>query len=215
MHWISNSTVKPEEIGWLAGLEAKVYSPEDAIPKDLLTEWYNSNPSGFNIIRMANGQKVGHIDILPLRPASLKAFLEGSIVEKNIRGDSLFSPTERHLIKDLYVESVIVQPPKGHTNGPAVLCLLTNFGRPVERICDPSSVENLYAIAASKSGDRLLRRLGFDPITSAENRADHHDFFQVSVPELANNIYTLCGERFPEDTFNKILGRRKGTTVRN
>ncbi len=199
---------KSEEMDWIARLEAEVYSAEDAVPKHVLKEWYNSNPTGFNIIRMTNGQKIGHIDILPLRPASLRTFLEGNIVEKDIRGDSLYSEAERHLIRDLYVESIIVLPPKGYSNAPAILCVLTNFAGLMERICDTSNVENVYAIAASKSGELLLTRLGFDAITPAENRADHHDFFAASFAELAKNISMLCGTRFPEETFNRILRNR-------
>ena len=43
-------TVEPatlEEIDWLADLEAKVYSPEDAVPAHVLKEWYSCNASGF------------------------------------------------------------------------------------------------------------------------------------------------------------------------
>jgi len=55
-----------------------------------------------------NGQKVGHIDILPLRPATFQTFFEGNVVERDIRGDSLYTQKEKHLIRDLYVESIII-----------------------------------------------------------------------------------------------------------
>jgi hypothetical protein len=187
-----------DEIDWIARLEAQVYTPEDAIPNRVLMEWYEKNPAGFSVIKMTNGQKVGHIDILPLRPTTQKAFLQGHIVEKDVRGDSLYSPSERHLIRDLYVESIIVLPPKGFSKAPAILCVLTNFVSLVERICDPKTVQNVYAIAASQSGDRLLRRLGFDPIISSESRSDHHDLFSVKFSELTKNITAICGSRFPE-----------------
>src|SRR5713101_7796949 len=38
-----------DEIGWIAKLEASVYSKEDAIPERLLSEWYSMNPTGFSI----------------------------------------------------------------------------------------------------------------------------------------------------------------------
>jgi hypothetical protein len=187
-----------DEIDWIARLEAQVYTPDDAIPKRVLMEWYEKNATGFSVIRMTNGQKVGHIDILPLRPATQKAFLQGDIVEKDIRGDSLYSRSESQLIQDLYVESIIVLPPKGFSKAPAILCVLTNFIALVGRMCDPNSVQKIYAIAASQSGDRLLRRLGFDPIGSSEGRVDHHDLFSVQFSELTKNIAAICGSRFPE-----------------
>ncbi len=202
------------EVDWIARLEAQVYTPADAIPKHTLKEWYNCNPTGFSVIKMKDGRKIGHIDILPIRPATLKTFLEGNIVEKDIRGDSLYSPKEKHLIQDLYVESIIVLPPKGFSNAPAVLSVLTNFAKLVERICDPANVGNIYAIAASESGERLLKRLGFDPIVSSQTRADHHDLFAAKFVDLATNITAICGVRFSQtEALNEALNNKKDGAV--
>lgn len=189
-----------EEIDWIAQLETQVYSSADAVPKHVLMEWYKSNPTGFSVIKMQNGQKVGHIDLLPLRPSTFQTFLEGNIVERDIRGDSLFSQDEKHLIKDLYVESIIVLPPKGYSNAPAILCVLTNFKSLVSRISNTTNIENVYAIAASKSGERLLRRLGFDVIKPSQSRKDKHDVFSAKFVELVSNITTICGAKFPESS---------------
>lgn len=63
---------------------------------------------------------------------------------------------------------------------------------------DTANIENVYAIAASTSGERLLRRLGFDEIRSAQNRADKHDVFVVKFDELVTSITAICSGRFPE-----------------
>jgi hypothetical protein len=134
-----------EEIDWIADLEAQVYTPVDAVPKHVLREWFQSNPTGFSVIRMTNGQKIGHIDILPIRPTSLTTFVAGNIVERDIRGDSLYAPSDRESIRDIYVESIIVLPPKRFSKAPAILCVLTSFVSLVERICDPTKLESVYA----------------------------------------------------------------------
>lgn len=56
------------EIGWIAQLETQVYSSADAIPRRTLEEWYTANPHGFFIVRAPDGRKLGHLDILPLKP---------------------------------------------------------------------------------------------------------------------------------------------------
>lgn len=198
----------PEEMNWIADLEQQVYMPGDAVPRNVLKEWYNSNPTGFSVIRMKNGQKIGHIDLLPVRPATFSAFVEGQIIEKDIRGDSLYSPADRDLIRDLYVESVIVLPPKGYSNAPAVLCILREFGGLVQRVCDPQKVERVYAIAASNSGKRLLQRLGFDLIARGDKRADGHDLFVAAFADLASNIQMICGVRFPETNLSNGLSTK-------
>ena len=146
---------------------------------------------------MRNGQKVGHLDILPLRPLTLQSFLEGKISERDIRGDSLFHLNKRESITDLYIESVIVLPPKGYTNIPAIICILSNFEEIVNRICEPQNVKNIYAIAASRSGDRFLKRLGFDILKNANERIDKHDLFVIKYAELVSNINLICGDRIP------------------
>lgn len=198
-----------EEIDWIAQLQTQVYSSADAVPKHVLMEWYKSNPTGFSIIKMQNGQKVGHIDLLPLRPSTFQTFLEGNIVERDIRGDSLFSQNEKHLIKDLYVESIIVLPPKGYSNAPAILSVLTNFKSLVSRISNTANIENVYAIAASKSGERLLRKLGFDIIKPSQSRKDKHDVFSAKFAELVSNITTICGARLPESPDLSISNETK------
>jgi len=187
-----------KEIDWIADLERQVYTHEDAVPKHILKEWYKSNPTGFSVIRMTNSQKIGHIDILPIRPTTLNTFVEGNIVERDIRGDSLYAPGDRESIRDIYVESIIVLPPKGFSKVPAMLSVLKSFNGLVERICDPTRLDNVYAIAASTSGERLLRRLGFDLLVPSKNRADEHDLFVVKFIDLAARIKTILAARHSE-----------------
>jgi hypothetical protein len=200
-YYIDQAT--PEDIDWIARLEAKVYPSEDAVPGHILKEWYSCNPSGFSVIKTSNGQKVGHIDILPLRPVTLRAFLEGNIVERDIRGDSLYSQAETHLIRNLYVESIIVLLPKGLSNAPAILHVLSRFISLVNRVCDPTNVEKVYAIAASDPGKSLLIGLGFDQIKLGDERADHHDFFAAKFVDLAAKISNICGDRLLETALLK------------
>lgn len=203
-----------EEIDWIARLEEKVYTNADAVPKSVLTEWYEANPNGFSVIRMCSGQKIGHIDLLPIKPNTLQRFIAGQIVERDIRGDSLYGPDDRGLITNLYVESIILLPPRGFTNAPAILCVLSSFAKLVERVCDTDRLVNIYAIAASKSGERLMKRLGFDSISPAEARLDRHELYSANFKHLARNIATICGTHFPDtDTLGKILEQKVEDTI--
>jgi len=187
-----------EEMDWISTLEHNVYSAVDAVPREVLLEWYGTNPRGFSVIKMPNNAKVGHIDLLPIRPATFERFFSGAIVEREIRGDSLYSAAEREKITSLYVESIILCPPKGFSNAPAILCVLSAFEQLAARLCDPERLENVFAIAASRSGERLLRRLGFDIIKAADARKDGHDLFMAPYGELRRNIAAICSSRFPD-----------------
>jgi hypothetical protein len=177
----------PEDVAWIAGLQAETYSAGDAIPERLLKEWYDANPTGFSVIGRPGGERIGHIDILPLRPGVLSAFLEGKVVEKEIRGASLYTPEERGLIRDLYVESLIIRPEEGRSPGAAGARLLNGFPTLIERLCDPLNLRHIYAIAATIKGERLLRRLGFERIKEGRARADHYDVFAKSFTGAAQD----------------------------
>lgn len=183
----------PEEIDWIAQLESEAYSPKDAIPKHILKQWYAANPSGFSIIK-TDEQKIGHIDILPLRSPALELFYSGEIMEREIPGDGLHEPGERNSIRSLYIESVIIQPLNGHSNVPpyALLSLLRHFNMLVNRICNPGNVEYVYAMAASKSGARLIQHLGFEQVKVDRARADGHDLYETKFVDLAASIRELC-----------------------
>jgi hypothetical protein len=187
-----------EEVGWISELEQTAYNAVDAVPGDVLQEWYASNPTGFTIIRMGDGTKIGHIDILPLRPTTLQSFIDGRIVERDIRGDSLYTPGDRGQITTLYVESIIVHPPKGYSKAPALLCVLSGFADLVKRVCDPGPGLVVYAIGASGPGEDMMRKLGFDVLRGAAMRKDRHNLYSVKYPVLSQSITTLCSNRFPD-----------------
>src|ERR1051325_7640797 len=92
-----------EEVEWIAQLEYEMYSSDDAIPQHILEEWYARNPSGFSILKINDGERIGHIDILPIHPTILQRFISGDIVERDIRGNDLYSLADKKLIRNLYV----------------------------------------------------------------------------------------------------------------
>ncbi len=187
-----------EDIDWIATLEAKVYSSHDAIPKHILKEWYDTNPSGFFIIKIRGGRRIGHIDILPIRPKTLSLFIEGGIEERDIRGDSLYSPQEKSLIKNLYIESVAISHPEGQSQASAVIYLLSNFTQIARNIGELDNIDMVYAIAASKAGVSLMKRLGFNLVKSSKDRKNGHDLFAIRFMNLAQNISEICDDRLME-----------------
>ena len=104
----------PEDLDWIFRLEIDAYSAQYAVARRTLEQWYCRNPDGFSILTM-NGRKIGHLTIVPLRPTILERFVQGTIAEQDIQADSLYTPGEQHLIRNLYCESIIIDSPKGHS----------------------------------------------------------------------------------------------------
>jgi hypothetical protein len=186
----------PEDLDWIFRLEIDVYSAQYAVARRTLELWYGSNPDGFSILTM-NGRRIGHITIVPLHSKILKSFVQGTIVEQDIRQDCLYTPGERHLIKNLYVESVITDSPKEHSILPikALTCMARDFVPLIQRICDPANLENVYALAASGPGERLMRGLGFDQVKSGQERSDQRALYVAKFSSLNANISALYDRR--------------------
>jgi hypothetical protein len=184
-----------DQLGWIAQLEASIYTGQDAIPEYLIREWFAANPTGFSIIKNPEGKPIGHLDILPIRPGTLEGFLGGAIVERGIRGDSLYSTRERRSIKQLYIESIILCAPKARSNAAAILAVFSELPSVIRRIANPRSVEAVYAIAATRAGEALLRRLGFELLRPGELRNDRHSLFTARPSVILSNALKLSGRR--------------------
>jgi len=186
----------PEDLDWIFQLEIDAYSAQYAVARRTLEQWYRANSDGFFILTM-DGRKVGHLTIVPLHDKILKSFDQGTILEQDILEDCLYTPRERHLIRNLYVESIILDGSKGPSALPIkpLSCLAHNFVPLIGRICDPTQLENVYALAASGRGERFMKGLGFDRVNSNQERADQRAVYVAGFSSLKAKISELCERR--------------------
>jgi hypothetical protein len=185
-----------DELDWIFRLEMEAYSAEYAVARAKLDEWYCANPAGFSVITK-EGEKVGQITLLPLRPALLAGFERGTILEQDIRGASLYGPAERALVRSLHVESVILRPPEGRSATPlkALTCLGRNFLRLIRRVCEPSNLETVYALGASGRGESFMTGLGFTRVESAHDEAAPRRLYVANFSALKDNVAGLYHRR--------------------
>jgi hypothetical protein len=179
------------DIAWIAQLEASAYSSEDAVPEATLMSWFQRNPHGFSVIENSRGERIGHIDILPLRTDAAQPFLKGRIVEREIPPDWIFPPSAKERIRDLYVESIIIRKTAGLFASPVLFCVLQEFESLIERICSAAQINKIYAIEATASGKKLITRIGFERCGNASARADDHELFMISASALSANVGKL------------------------
>ncbi len=186
----------PEDLDWIFRLEVDAYSAEYAVARRTLDEWYCANPEGFSVLTM-NGEKIGQITILPLRPVLLESFIRGTILEQDIHGASLYTPAERELVRNLHVESIIVRSPLGRSTPPlkALVCLGRNFPHLIQRICEPANLENVYALSASGQGESFIKGLGFRRVGNAQDKTRPRGLYVAEFRTVKNNIAELYNRR--------------------
>lgn len=185
-----------EDLDWIFRLEIEAYSPLHAVARQTLEQWYGRNPGGFSVLTM-NGRRIGHITIVPLHEKILESFVQGTILEQDIQADSLYKPAEQHLVRNIYVESIIIDSPNGHSILPikALTCLAQDFVPLMSRVCNPTNLENVYALGASGRGEGFMKGLGFVPVKSGQERADQRTLYVAKFSNLQTNISELYNRR--------------------
>jgi hypothetical protein len=185
---------EPADVEWLAAEEAKAYAARDAIPGARLQAWFAANRYVFGIIVSRDGRRVGHLNILPLKPEPLRHLIAGTWRERDVPGEGLYAVAEREQVTALWVESVMVNLASSFLRARALLQGLDDVPALIGRLADPAKVQRIYALAATEAGDQLVRRFGFEVVVKRDQRADEHDLFAASFAALqarASNLRIL------------------------
>jgi hypothetical protein len=177
-----------EDLIWIADLQKRQFHG-DAVPLEILREWYSANPNGFIVIRDAKGTRVGHIDVLPVREEPFRLFVEGKITERGIRGTSLVGIAERLEVRDLYVESVVVSSDKDVRKA-AVGAILANLDEIFGHVAEPPSIRYVYGLAATKAGQEFMERWGFEIASKPELREDKHPLYRTLYNGLKLRLHS-------------------------
>lgn len=185
-----------DDIRWVASLQRSVYSKSDAVPLSVLLEWYKVFPNGFFIIVDHNDKPIGHIDILPIKEATLEKYKDGKIVETEIRGECLYTPQELDKITDLYVESLIVSPSHRKVRPFALRALLRSMPEIIAKVGITTTLKRISAMAATKDGERILEHLGFQMISDSAGRKDGHKMYEAKF----QSFYTRIIKAYHADT---------------
>lgn len=174
-----------DDMAWIASLEERQFHA-DAVPLAILREWFDTNPNGFMILRDRDGKRIGHIDVLPIRPEAFELFIKGTITEQGLRGTSLYSAAEGTATRDLYVESVVVQGRDEHRA--AVSYLLTHVEEIFSRVAVPANLRHIYGLAATDAGRHFMERKGFEVVSNANEREDRHPLYRVDYATLKQRL---------------------------
>lgn len=183
-----------EDVCWAAELASRVYHGFDALPAAVMLGWYRSNPTGFSTL-FRDGQRVGNVDVLPLKPLYMRRFIEGQILEIDLPPESLFTPAQRDEIRDLYWESIVIDPELSLARRHVLKAILQGYEATLGRICPLHQINHTYAIAASKEGSALASALGMVPVGDPSTRRDAHQLFQGTLASFAAAVAPLRRSR--------------------
>lgn len=170
----------------LAQFDASAYGEKDVAP-DILARWWRAFPIGIRVAQADDGRILGAMSAWPLLPQTYDRVRDGKISESAITPAD-FDLASTHKAR-WYISGIAVAP---ELRGSArfLLSFLSDglaALRREARVLAP----DICAIAASREGERMLRRFGFErradaPIGSAyERRAFRDERLQTLAAEHA------------------------------
>lgn len=178
------------DLPWIAELQARTYE-RNALPVEILHAWHQVNPHGFSIMEKEDGEMIGHVTILPLKPAAIALLLTGKDTERAITPEMLYAPSEQSRIEMLYIESIIVKDKEKELQCKALFAILTGFNSLVGRICDTGHVREVYQVPTTAKAERLMQQLGFRLIGPADERVEQHPLYVATLKDISSNIDTM------------------------
>lgn len=180
----------PEDVDWIAELEVRTFG-RDGVPSHILHAWYDANPNGFSVVSRENGEMIGHIDILPIKPVGVDLLLRGRESEQAIRPEMVYSTDEQHLMEAFYVESIIIKDKYKELKPSALFSILSSFETLIARICDSEGNKRLYGLGGTVGGERLMQQLGFRLVGLADERSDHYPLYVANYGDIQINIAAI------------------------
>lgn len=153
----------------------------EAIEMDKYLEWLDRNPYLLAVLTDGMGEVEGYFDILPLEPAFLADFVSGRVTESDIGPDVILPPERMRECQRLYLGGIAVRDPSGHSSRRHASMLVWGMTQYLQRFYDGSNATDLFAIASTSAGERLLRGFRFRLEVGASKRADRHDLFSHAI----------------------------------
>ena len=190
------------DVKWAAKQAAIVYGGHDVIPEKVMLDWFRANKNGFFVVQRGDGANVGNLDMLPLKPNTMRDFLSGELLEKEILGDCLFGPNEKASVKDIYIESLVV--PKHmfddkSSNSFALYAVIEKLAECILGLCEPDAAERgevrVYALSANPVVAEHLAEMGFEIVSHRDKRRDGHDLYCLEFKSLESELKQLTDRR--------------------
>lgn len=205
---LSVDDVLPEEIGHVmrTHIECPCSSGTAQQAGRLAQECYGTDytisATTFDAIRLKNpdvlaalvneeGRFLGYFDVIPLKDAFAQLFIEGRVTENQLRHDDVCAVSELTHCKYLFVSGLAVWSPESFNGRRNASMLVWALLRYLEHYY--GSIQPLiFAVAATKEGDDLLRRFKLKLTTDAANRPDNSRLYSVRLNDYEITRRLAC-----------------------
>jgi hypothetical protein len=152
----------------------------DALKLREVEKWWKGNPLVEAVLRSEHGAYLGYFDVLPLTEEAASLLESGKIDEHDIKPEYIMKQTEMKKTKTLYLAGMAVKDAGselGKSRAAKLFCGLVAY----TRFYYGDTPRRIFALAATSSGERLLKGVGAKIVCAAAARKDHHDLYEMDL----------------------------------
>ncbi|MGD0645510.1 MAG: hypothetical protein ABSA75_11455 [Candidatus Bathyarchaeia archaeon] len=139
--------------------------------------WYNVNPYIGAVLRSRNGEYLGYFDILPLEEEAAKQLVSGQLSEKDILPKHILGPQKMKNAKTLYFAGIAAKD-AGTEIGKCRASELFLGVVEYMRFYYGDAPRQVLAIAATPSGERVLKGINAQVVCAAPARKDKCNLYE-------------------------------------
>lgn len=151
----------------------------DAIPDELVEQWRLKNPTMYACVLDQAGSLVAALGVMPLTDSFMELFIEGKVVESQIGSKNIHGPNENRKALKLYISGVVVRDPGTQRGQMRASILLWATVQYLVKLYGTHKKRTLYALAATKQGESILKHLNFSVACPASQRLDKHNLYSL------------------------------------
>lgn len=169
---------------------------KDALNFELINSWREKNPNIFLCLKDSN-ELVASFSLIPIKNSFMDMFISGRVKEDQLTTDDIYEPEKDKDAYRLYIAGIIVKnpgTPKSRSYTRVMVWALINF---YKKHYGTTKVREVYGLAATKGGEKFMKDLSFELISTKDKRKDGHDllvkqFTHQSLKEIEEKIPDYC-----------------------
>jgi hypothetical protein len=153
----------------------------DYVQFEIAEQWRKANREAFVEISNEKNEMCSCFGILALRQSCFDEFIRGRIADSQFTYDDICPPAETKKASRLYLSGVIVKDPRSHAGNKRasmmVWCILDHY----RHYFGFRRKRDIYALAVSNEGERMLQNLHFGLCSPSATRLDGHNLYKLEM----------------------------------
>lgn len=174
---------------------ARSYFTIDTASPELAGMWYRKNPSCL-IIATIDDVVHGYADFLPLTSEAKQLIEERRLKEEEIGPNHILEPEAMPFCRAVYFAGIAVRDRKSLLAMRCAAALVAGCAYMIEHVYSKQYLEFFYTNPTTYTGNRLVRRLGLQPISAHKKTTSGMDLYMAAMNDAMHHEMNDLSTRY-------------------